>query len=311
MADHINHGSHTQTDAAGRRFTQTPEGPLGSGRLFQNPNLQTLDELQEAFDDPNRSAQGRRDVSAAFQKFSSFLDRQDAKEARRRFTRQRSEDRELDLQKKRDEAKLRKEISSDPVTSRAQKAFRRASLILGGPRNVPSKVRERLLPKDLQAPADKGFPVQLTEIIGLPTDEFNREIVRLQQDGTIVLTAKQFTAATSANARNQEGQRAEKGLELRKSKDVETRRLNNQRLNLSREREARLTVAADLNASFKGFNVSQEASAEFQKARDDAVARLSKPRLTDEDIEFYEEASGNDPELATEMAREDGFNVPD
>jgi len=293
-----------------QHFTTVGEGgPLGAGRLFTNPNLSTLRRLSEASNDPNRSVQGRRDVSVAFDKFSSFLERQDAKEAQRQFARQQSEAREIALQEKRDEAALRKEITSDPVTRRAMKAARRASLILGGPRNIPAKARERLLPQSLQAPADTGFPVQLTEIIPLPAQEFNERIVQLQREG-LTISREQFTAATNANAKNQAGERSQEGLELRKTRDVETTRLNNQRLNLSREREARLSVSAEINAAFKG-TADEEASAGFQKRREEAIDRLSKPRLTAEDIEFYEEAAGGDPELATEMAREDGFNVPD
>jgi hypothetical protein len=72
----------TKEDAQGRRFFEVPGGELGPGRLFQNPNLTTLDKLLEA-QESNPTTQGRRDAGTAFKNFSAFLDLQDRRKVAR------------------------------------------------------------------------------------------------------------------------------------------------------------------------------------------------------------------------------------
>lgn len=88
-------------DPQGRRFTSVPGGELGPGRLFQNPNLQTLDQLLEVQDDPKRSTAGRRQAGEAFSEFSAFLDLQDRRRASRQAQRLKVRSAEQALEKQR------------------------------------------------------------------------------------------------------------------------------------------------------------------------------------------------------------------
>jgi len=84
------------TDSSGRRFTDVA-GPAG-GRLFQNPNLATLDKLLGAQKDLPTAA-GRRGAGAAFSNFSAFLDLQDRRKVARQNADLRQQAAKLEIQK--------------------------------------------------------------------------------------------------------------------------------------------------------------------------------------------------------------------
>lgn len=112
--------AHTETDTAGRRFTTVAEGgPLGPGRLFQDPSLATLDKLIEAQRDLPTTA-GRRGAGEAFQNFSAFLDLQDRRKSSRQLQQLRFKAAEQDLEKRRLGNVARQkaiEQSTRPITS--------------------------------------------------------------------------------------------------------------------------------------------------------------------------------------------------
>ncbi len=86
------------TDSSGRRFTEV-QGPAG-GRLFQDPNLATLDRLLEAQKDLPTVA-GRRGAGAAFSNFSAFLDLQDRRKVARQNADLRQQAARLEIEKQR------------------------------------------------------------------------------------------------------------------------------------------------------------------------------------------------------------------
>ncbi len=274
-------------------------GPLGSGRLFKNPTLRTLDKLIET---------NTRDSSRAFDQFSSFLKRQDAQQARLQSQRQTFEARELALQKTRDEASFRKEALKDPVTARAMKAFRRASLILGGSRNVPAKTRQTLVSG---APKTKGLPQDLVEAAGGTREEFKAKVKSFLDDGG-VLPQKEFTALNNANqsadsARQREEATAQRG-EAAEGRTIEAKREDSFAF-LEKELGRPLTSAQKVRLSNAATakDMVLELSQEIEgKEGKQPFAQTPGKSITPEEVAEFLKQAGGDRDKARSLAQKAG-----
>ncbi len=242
-------------------------------------------QISEAFDllgqrESAARESGDEELAGQFRKkrdeFSAALDKSEQEAARQQAGRQAAEARGLALDRTREEASFRRETLADPTTQKLLSAARRAALLSRVMKGVPSRIQRQII-----SPTPTGPSV----------------------------AQQRLDLAKQAELRKA-GEFSQRSAE-RKSKGEASIRLQNQKLNLSREREARLSVSAELNAAFQGIEVDEKTSKQFQEMKERAIERLSKPRLTEEDLEAYEEFAGGDVEKATELAREDGFHVPD
>ena len=299
-------------------FTTVAEGgPLGAGRLSNDPNLQVLDELIAAAGDPSRSPADQRGASQAFDKFSSFLERQDAKQAIRQAGQRQAEAQELTLQEKRDEASFRKEALKDPATKRAMNAFRRASLILGGPRNVPQKFREQTIGV---ATPQAGLPKRLIDAVNRPPEEF-AAIVRDHLNKGNKLPRQAFTALFNANqkadaARRQEATR-EQATGRAEERTPEARReqsfafIENE-LGRPLNSEEKIGLSNATTAKDVVQRLSEEAEAKATGAPDQPFAQspdqsaTDRSAITPEEVADFLRKAGGDRGKARSLAREAG-----